>query len=58
MKAKCQSVISTLTQEVESLKVVVDMRNAEIARLKQSNAELEQQVSYWQLNMEMCFVKV
>jgi len=39
-----QSQVSTLTQEVESLRVVVDLRNQEICHLKQSNAELQQQV--------------
>ena len=48
MQSKCHysTDVSTLTQEIESLKVVIDMRNAEISQLKQSNAELEKQVSF------------
>ena len=36
---------STLTREVERLSVVVDLRDAEIAELKQSNAEFQKQVN-------------
>jgi len=47
MEMKCHSStdVSRLSQEIESLKVVIDFRNAEISQLKQSNAELEQQAS-------------
>jgi len=44
-KSHSSTAVSTLTQEVESLKVVVDLRNAEISQLKQSNAEVQQQAS-------------
>ena len=36
--------VDALSQEIESLKVVVDLRNAEICQLKQSNGELQKQV--------------
>jgi len=39
-----QSLISSLTQEVESLKVIIDLRNDEISQLKQSSAEIRTQV--------------
>jgi len=39
-----QTSVSTLTQEVESFKVVIDLRNTEISQLKQSNAELKKEV--------------
>ena len=38
--------VDALSQEIESLKVVVDLRNAEICQLKQSNGELQKQVIY------------
>jgi len=40
-----QSQVSTLTHEVESLKVVIDLRNEEISQLKQSKADLQKQVT-------------
>jgi myosin heavy subunit len=46
-ETKCPSpttIISTLSQEIDSLKIVVDVRNAEVLRLKTANAELEKQV--------------
>ena len=36
---------STLTREVERLSVAVNLRDAEIAELKQSNAEFQKQVN-------------
>jgi hypothetical protein len=33
-----------MLQEIQSLKIVLDLRNAEIGKLKQTNAELEKQV--------------
>jgi len=46
-ETKCDSLaaVSTLTQEVESLKVVVDLRNTEISQLKQTIADLQKQAS-------------
>jgi len=47
MDCHSSSDMSALTEEVESLKVVVDLRNDEIFQLKQSNAELKKQVCLW-----------
>jgi len=37
--------VETLTRDVESHKVVIDLRNAEISQLKQANTELQKQVT-------------
>jgi len=41
---RSSTTISTLSQEIDSLKVVLDLRNSEISELKQSKAELKKQV--------------
>jgi len=48
-KPQSSAAESALAREVDSLRVVMEMRNDEIAKLKQSNADLQKQVTFCRL---------
>lgn len=41
-----------LEQEVESLRVVLDLRNQELAEVRQSNREMEKRVSFFLMDVK------